>query len=336
MYLHSLGAKTTGYSLPPPTSPSLFELCALQEITTTLTADVRNGGILQKALYAAAPEIVIHMAAQPLVRESYRSPVETYNTNVLGTVHVLDSVRSCPSVRAVVVVTSDKCYENREWHWGYRENDPLGGFDPYSSSKACAELVVSAFRQSFFNPGEYENHGVALASVRAGNVIGGGDWASDRLVPDCVRALLAGTPVTIRQPRAIRPWQHVLEPLTGYLAVAQKLHEFGPEYGEAWNFGPDSGSERTVEWIVKTLCERWGKGATYAFAEDAHLHEAHCLKLDSAKATARLGWHTLWDVEKTVEKVVEWMRAYDRGDEMRAFCLEQVRDYCSLSGRSSR
>jgi CDP-glucose 4,6-dehydratase len=253
IWLDSLGANVHGYSLKPPTDPSLFNLCSIDRFTNSTIGDIRNRDLLKATLQKAQPEIVFHLAAQPLVRESFKNPVETYETNVMGTVNLLDAVRACPSVKAVVIVTTDKCYENREWHWGYRENDPMGGYDPYSSSKGCAELVTAAYRQSFFNPKDFDNHHIAVASARAGNVIGGGDWALDRLVPDCLKAILDGRKIIVRNPHAIRPWQHVLEPLRGYLLLAQKLFENGPQFAEAWNFGPDDRDCRPVIDVVSKL-----------------------------------------------------------------------------------
>ena len=246
LWLQQLGAEVTGYALAPPTSPSLFEVAHVAQGMKSLCGDIRDGAALAKAMREAVPDIVIHMAAQPLVRRSYLDPVETYSANVMGTVHLLEAVRQTQSVRAVVNVTSDKCYENKEWVWGYRESDPMGGFDPYSNSKGCAELVTAAYRNSFFNPAKYSEHHVALASVRAGNVIGGGDWAEDRLIPDILAAFEKSQPVVIRNPHAIRPWQHVLEPLAGYLQLAQKLYEDGATYAEGWNFGPNDEDAQPV------------------------------------------------------------------------------------------
>lgn len=327
LWLHALGADITGYSLEPPTEPSLFELARVDRLTKTIIADIRDGNSLQKALSESKPQIVIHMAAQPLVRESYSDPVETYQVNVMGTVNLLEAVRNTKGVKALINVTTDKCYENKEWLWGYRENEPLGGYDPYSSSKACSELVTSAYRNSFFNPDEYKRHGTAVASARAGNVIGGGDWAADRLVPDCIRAILGGKKIALRNPSAIRPWQHVLEPLSGYLMLARKLFEEGSPYAEAWNFGPDSSDEKSVEWIVRRICLKWGHNASYAAQRRKHLHEAHSLKLDSSKAGAKLGWRPKWDLEKAIEKVIEWTRAYDGKRDVRRVCLKQIKEY---------
>ncbi len=267
------------------------------------------------------------MAAQALVRASYADPAGTYATNVMGTVNLLEAVRQVGGVRAVVVVTSDKCYENREWLWAYREGEPLGGVDPYSSSKACAELVAQSWRQSFFAPQRYAEHGTVLASARAGNVIGGGDWAEDRLIPDILRAIAAGQPAAIRNPGAIRPWQHVLEPLSGYLLLAQRLVEEGPAHAEAWNFGPAETDARPVRWIVERLTKTWGEGASWRPDSDPQPHEAQCLKLDCAKANARLGWRPRWPLERALDAIVDWQRAHLRRENMQAVCLRQIEDY---------
>jgi CDP-glucose 4,6-dehydratase len=245
----------------------------------------------------------------------------------MGTVNLFEAVRYCPTVKAVINVTTDKCYENREWLWGYRENEPLGGYDPYSNSKACSELVTSAYRSSFFNPARYENHGVAVASARAGNVIGGGDWALDRIVPDCVRALLAGETVRIRNPHAVRPWQHVLEPLTGYLLLAERLCQEGPAFAEAWNFGPGDADEQPVEVLVRSLCGKWGGAASWAVDAGMHPHEANYLKLDCSKARTRIGWRPRWGLDKALDSIVSWTRAYQQHGDVRATCLEQIGEY---------
>jgi CDP-glucose 4,6-dehydratase len=327
LWLHELGAKITGYSLNPPTTPSLFELCDLSELVNSVIADIREKDQLAEAVLAAGPEIVIHMAAQPLVRESYKSPVETYEINVMGTINLFEAVRRCKDVKAVINVTTDKCYENKEWLWGYRENEPLGGYDPYSNSKSCSELATAAYRNSFFNPSDYANHGVALASARAGNVIGGGDWAADRLIPDCIRAILKGEKIVIRNPIAIRPWQHVLEPLSGYLLLAKKLYEDGPKYAEGWNFGPDDQDAKPVEWIVDTMCKKWGQGASYEIDKGEHPHEARYLKLDCSKAKAELGWAPRWSLEKAIDTIIEWTKAYNKNKDLREACLEQIGEY---------
>lgn len=321
LWLSGMGAHVTGYALAPPTKPSLFELAGVGELVESRIADVRDAACLARAMAEAGPDVVIHMAAQPLVRDSYKIPVETYATNVMGTVHLLEAVRQCPSVKAVVNVTTDKCYENREWAWGYRENEPMGGFDPYSSSKGCSELVTAAYRNSYFQGS------VALATARAGNVIGGGDWAADRLIPDCISALLAGEPVRIRNPGAIRPWQHVLEPLSGYLSLARKLFESGTEYAEGWNFGPADDDARPVEWIVNRMCTLWGNDAGYEIDAGEHPHEAHYLKLDCSKARMRLGWHPRWNLEKALQSIIEWTNVYRSAGDLRRFCLEQIESY---------
>lgn len=327
LWLNSLGAKVTGYALPAPTQPSLFELCKVEEVMTSVLGDVRDGESLQKAMFAAQPEIVIHMAAQALVRDSYKNPVDTYGINVMGTVHVLEAVRTCKSVKAVVNVTTDKCYENKEWAWGYRENEPMGGYDPYSNSKACAELITASYRSSFFNPKDYAQHGVGVATARAGNVIGGGDWAADRLIPDCINALLNHEKIVIRNPNAIRPWQHVLEPLSGYLLLAQRLYEQGELFSEGWNFGPNDNDAKPVDWIVEKMCAKWGKNATYVVDQGIHPHEAHYLKLDCSKAKGKLNWQPSWDLEQALQKIIEWVHGYDEQQNMRNICLRQIQEY---------
>ena len=327
LWLNALGADVYGYALEPPTNPSLFELCQVDSMVNSNFADVRDGESLRSAMENARPEVVIHMAAQSLVRESYNSPADTYATNVMGTVNLFEAARHCSSVRAVVNVTTDKCYENKEWPWGYRENEPMGGYDPYSSSKGCSELVTASYRQSFFNPENYDRHGVAVASARAGNVIGGGDWAVDRLICDCVRALLQKEEIFIRNPNAIRPWQHVLEPLSGYLLLAQRLYENGPEFAEAWNFGPDDADARPVAWVVQRLCELWGKGAAYRINQGDHPHEANYLKLDCSKAKSLLGWQPQWNLEESLGHIVDWTKGYQKGMNVRAICLEQIAAY---------
>ena len=327
LWMQQLGAELTGYALNPPTDPSLFEVAKVGAGMRSIIADIRDAEALAKAMREARPEIVIHMAAQPLVRYSYQAPVETYATNVMGTVHLLEAVRQAGTVRAVVNVTSDKCYENREWHWGYRENEPMGGYDPYSNSKGCAELVTSAYRNSFFNPAKHGEHGVAIASGRAGNVIGGGDWAADRLIPDMLRAIEAGQSVNIRSPHAIRPWQHVLEPLSGYLALAEKLYVEGPSYGEGWNFGPADEDAKPVQWIVERLADLWGAGASWQLDRNPQPHEAHYLKLDCSKAKARLCWHPRWSLADALTSIVLWHRAYLDKQDMKAVSLEQINNY---------
>jgi CDP-glucose 4,6-dehydratase len=327
LWMHSLGANVTGYALNPPTDPSLFELCKIDQLVRSTIADIRDGKTLAETMTAARPEIVIHMAAQPLVRDSYKIPVETYAINVMGTVNLFEAVRASKTVKAVINVTTDKCYENKEWMWGYRENEPLGGYDPYSNSKACSELVTAAYRSSYFNPQNYDQHGIGVASARAGNVIGGGDWATDRLVPDCIRALLQREKVVVRNPHAVRPWQHVLGPLSGYLLLARKLYEEGPVYSEAWNFGPDDSDAKSVKWLVKTLCAKWGQGACYGIDSIPQPHEAHYLKLDCSKAKNRLSWHPKWNLECAIESIIDWTRAYQDRKDVKDICMQQIKKY---------
>ena len=324
LWLQQLGAHVTGYALAAPSNPSLFEVASVGANMVSLIGDIRDGALVTQAMQQAAPEIVIHMAAQALVRYSYAHPVETYGVNVMGLINLFEAVRATPGVKAVVNVTSDKCYENREWVWGYRENEAFGGYDPYSNSKACAELVTSAWRSSFFNPEKYHQHGVALASARAGNVIGGGDWAQDRLIPDMMRAITQGQPVMIRNPGAIRPWQHVLEPLSGYLTLAEHLYQHGCAYAEGFNFGPADSDARPVEWIIERLCQQWGAGASWQRDGAPQPHEASWLKLDCSKARSRLGWQPRWNLAHTIEMIAAWHQAHIRGDDMRATTLAQI------------
>ncbi|OGS95254.1 MAG: CDP-glucose 4,6-dehydratase [Gallionellales bacterium RIFCSPLOWO2_02_FULL_57_47] len=327
LWLQSVGAKVIGYALQPPTSPSLFVEARVAEGMTSIEGDVRDFSALSRVFEKYQPEIVIHLAAQALVRRSYADPIETYSTNVMGTVHLLEAARLAGSVRAIVNVTSDKCYENREWVWGYRENEPMGGYDPYSNSKGCAELVTASYRNSFFNPDNFAKHGVALASARAGNVIGGGDWAEDRLIPDIIRAIVQGQPVNIRNPHAIRPWQHVLEPLSGYLILAQKLYKDGAAYSESWNFGPNDEDAKPVSWIADCLTRTWGEGASWVLDGGNHPHEAHYLKLDCSKAKTRLGWHPRWHLEETLEAIIDWHHAHRSVKDMHAVTLGQISQY---------
>jgi CDP-glucose 4,6-dehydratase len=334
LWLQSLGAQVTGYALPPPTTPNLFEAARVgQGMAGSVIADIRDADILARALRDAEPEVVMHMAAQPLVRLSYQHPVETYATNVMGTVHLLEAVRASRGVRAVVNITTDKCYENREWIWGYRESDPMGGHDPYSSSKGCAELVASAYRSSFFNPAQHASHGVGLASVRAGNVIGGGDWAADRLIPDILAAFAQGRPANIRNPHAVRPWQHVLEPLRGYLMLAQRLLQDGPAYAEGWNFGPADEDARPVGWIVQKIARRWGDDARWQIDAGDHPHEAHYLKLDISKARSRLHWNPALRLAQALDLVIDWARAHQAGADMHQITLEQIAAYQARADR---
>jgi CDP-glucose 4,6-dehydratase len=328
LWLQLLGARVIGYSLPPSTQPNLFDAARVAEGMRSVTGDVRNLNDVTKALAEHAPEVVIHMAAQPLVRFSYRHPVETYTTNVMGTVNVLEAVRRCHSVRVVVNVTSDKCYEDQGWIWGYREDERLGGYDPYASSKGCAELVTAAYRRSFFASGEGTDAYVAVATARAGNVIGGGDWAEDRLIPDIVRAMQAGRPVVIRNPKAVRPWQHVLEPLCGYLLLAEKLWQAkGASFAEGWNFGPDDKDTQSVQRIVDNVTRLWGTGATWKPATSPQPHETGCLRLDSSKAKAELGWSPSLSLSEALAWTIEWYRTCQAGGDMRKVTEQQISDF---------
>jgi CDP-glucose 4,6-dehydratase len=331
IWLQRLGADLVGYALPPPTEPSHFELARVANGMKSLVGDVRDFASLKRAIDEQRPEIVLHLAAQSVVRASYDDPRETYETNVMGTVNVLEAVRAVPGVRSVVNVTTDKCYENREWVWGYREDEPMGGYDPYSNSKGCSELVTSAFRRSFFAAEQHAQHGVALGSARAGNVVGGGDWTKDQLVPDVLRAFKKHEPVRLRSPHAVRPWQFVLEPLSGYLALAERLFRDGPAFAEGWNFGPVDEDAKTVEWIVDKLAAKWGDGAQWLADAGQHPHEAHFLKLDSSKARARLGWAPRVRLEEALEWVVEWYRAEAAGADVRQNTEEQIERYQSRS-----
>jgi len=327
LWLQAMGATVKGFALAPDTRPALFDVADVATGMASEIGDIRDAAALRASLVDFAPETVIHMAAQPLVRLSYDQPLETYAVNVMGTAHLLEAVRACPSVRAAVIVTTDKCYENREWPWGYRETEPMGGHDPYSSSKGCAELVTAAWRRSFF----VQQGAAAIASARAGNVIGGGDWALDRLIPDILRAVEAGRPVEVRNPLSIRPWQHVLEPLGGYLVLAQALHERGQAVAEGWNFGPRDEDARPVGWISDRMAALWGEGARWQHDRREQPHEARYLKLDISKARSDLGWAPRWSLDEALETIVNWHRAWRAGDDMRALCLEQIREYEAAS-----
>lgn len=329
LWLQSMGAELAGFALEPPTRPSLFVEGRVQEGLTHFIGDIRDLEKLQSAISVFKPEIIFHLAAQPLVRHSYADPVETYSTNVMGTVNLLEAVRQCQGVRAVVNVTSDKCYANREWVWGYRENDPMGGYDPYSSSKGCAELVSAAYTTSFFNPAEYHRHGAALASARAGNVIGGGDWAQDRLIPDMVQCFAEGKVLTIRNPNAIRPWQHVLEPLRGYISLAQNLYEHGPTYFGGWNFGPAESDTQTVQWIVERTAALWHKPVSWAVDGSEQPHEAQYLKLDVSKAARRLHWNPAMNLDTALQYTIHWYQDWINGADMRVTTLNQIKSYQS-------
>lgn len=325
LWLQSMGAEVHGYALNPPTETNFFNLAAVGKgMVSSVIADIRDLEKLKQAMGIAQPEVVFHLAAQPLVRHSYLDPVETYGVNVMGTVNLLESVRQTPGVKSVVNVTTDKCYENQEWMWAYRENEPLGGYDPYSSSKGCSELVTAAYRRSFLEPA-----GIALASARAGNVIGGGDWAMDRLIPDFLRALDTGEILRIRDPLATRPWQHVLEPLSGYLMLAERLFTDGLDYAEAWNFGPSDDDACSVQWILERLMEM-RKDVQWQQEGTPQAHEAHQLKLDSSKARTLLAWHPRWKVQNALQETLAWHQAWCNGQDMKSFSLAQVTNYQSL------
>lgn len=328
LWLSSMGAHITGYSLEPNTSPNLFGVVDIASLCSkSYFGDIRDYVGLSNAMKSANPDIVIHMAAQPLVRHSYDNPVETYAINVMGTVHLLEALRSCNSVKAAVIVTTDKCYENKEWIWGYRENEPIGGYDPYSNSKGCAELVTASYRQSFFSEKDYAIHGLSIASARAGNVIGGGDWSTDRLIPDAIAAFESGKPLLIRNSLATRPWQHVLEPLSGYLMLSQSLYTKGVEFNGAWNFGPNDKDTRSVKEVVDILIDKWGTPASWSQDGKHAPHEANFLKLDCSKAMRELGWGAQWTLEKAIEAIVEWQEVLRSKGDVRAVMLNQINDY---------
>ena len=330
LWLTELGANVIGYSLEPPTEPNLFEAINLKDKITHIIGDVINEEHLISIFEKYQPEFVFHLAAQPLVRRSYKEPKFTYETNVMGTVNILEAVRKTSSVRVCVIITSDKCYENREWVYGYRETDPMGGYDPYSSSKGCAELVTATYRRAFFNPEDYgEIHNEALSSVRAGNVIGGGDWGGDRLISDCVRALSQDKTIVIRNPQATRPWQYVLEPLSGYLLLGSLMYKDGTKYSSAWNFGPNDESIITVEALVKLVIKHWGSGS-YTIDTSSHPHEAGLLKLDASKARALLGWKPVYDVYEAVEKTIYWYKIFYNGmrkEKLYEYTVEEIMEY---------
>ncbi|MCK5473594.1 MAG: CDP-glucose 4,6-dehydratase [Planctomycetes bacterium] len=322
LWLKQLGAKIYGYSLEPNTKPNLFESAKINRIVSSTINDIRNEKKVFEAVKKCKPQIIFHLAAQPLVRQSYSDPLETYQTNVLGTANILQAIRKVNSVSAFVCITSDKCYENKEWIWGYGENDHLGGFDPYSSSKACAELVTAAFRNSFFADSK-----TAIASARAGNVVGGGDWADDRIVPDCIKCWQSGKIVNIRYPKATRPWQHVLEPLSGYIMLAQKLCK-NPKFAQPWNFGPEDENIIPVAKLVEILAEKWKQKAKWKISTKKHPHEASLLKLDCSKAKTLLDWKSCWDIEKTVEKTVDWYKCYyEKSGDIAEFTAKQIAEY---------
>ena len=327
LWLQNLGAKVIGISLDSPTTPSLYEQANVAKGMISLRQDIRNGEAIKQLFQQHKPEIVFHLAAQPLVRYSYQNPVETYETNVMGTLHVLEGIRSVDSVRSAVMITTDKCYQNKEWVWGYRETDTLGGHDPYSSSKGAAELLISSYRNSYFPQDKYSEHKTAIASARAGNVIGGGDWAEDRLIPDIIKAFKNNEKVIIRNPKSTRPWQHVLEPLSGYLKLAEQLEKNGDQYAEAWNFGPAEIDARPVQWIVEKMAKLWGENANWINDKSEHPHEANYLKLDCSKAHMKLNWYPRWDLSETLLRIVEWHKLKDAHNNYRKLCLTQINVY---------
>jgi CDP-glucose 4,6-dehydratase len=335
LLLQLMGAKVSGYALPPHTRPNLYQAARVASSTRSTHGDVTDLADLETAFRQADPEVVFHMAAQAIVRESYENPTATFATNVLGTANLLEVVRRHPSARAVVIVTSDKCYENREWYWSYREKSALGGRDPYSASKACAELVTTAFRKSYFAERQGADR-ISVASVRAGNVVGGGDWSRDRLVPDTIKALIEGHPVELRYPNAIRPWQHVLEPLSGYILTAEHLFGVnGETYAEAWNFAPPEEDAKSVGWLVERLQRAWGVAPEWQPQTGTQPHEHIFLKLDSSKGRARLGWTPRLRIESTVDWVVEWYRGHHGGADARELCLAQIERYAALGPEKS-
>jgi len=331
LWLHKLGADVTGYALDPPTQPSLFEQARVADSVRSIRGDIRDLAHLKSAVAECRPQVILHLAAQSVVRASYEDPVESYSSNVMGTVHLLDVVRQLKQPCAIVNVTSDKCYENREWIWGYRENEPMGGHDPYSNSKGCAELVTSAYRDSFFSPEAIAVHGVALGSARAGNAIGGGDWTRDQLIPDLMRAFLGGKPCLIRNPAAYRPWQFLLEPLRGYLILAERLAENGATFASGWNFGPADADIQPVSWIADELVSLWGQGASWTLDSSAHPHEAHALKLDATKAARGLDWRPVLPLKQALAWIAEWYQAFHRSGDLRQVTLKQIEEYERLT-----
>jgi CDP-glucose 4,6-dehydratase len=331
MMLKKFGADISGYALDPPTDPSLYNLCDINSFVKSTIGDIRDFNSLLNKIEQEKPEIIFHMAAQPLVKLSYEMPVLTYQTNIIGTINLLEAVRvsKSKSVRVLVNITSDKCYENKEWLWPYRENEPLGGYDPYSSSKACSEIVTASYRNSFFNLAEYSKHHVAIATARAGNVIGGGDWATDRLIPDIVRSILENKPIIIRNPDAIRPWQHVLEPLHGYLLLAHRLFIDVQTAIGAWNFGPSEDDAKSVKWIVEYFCQKWPHQALYLTDKNPQLHEANYLKLDSSKARNILGWKPVWNLEQTIDNIIEFCLVYKKNQSTTDICNSQIEQFLS-------
>jgi CDP-glucose 4,6-dehydratase len=331
LWLNSLEADVTGFALDPPTQPSLFEQADVGGVIRSLRGDIRDYTQLKDALEACRPEVVLHMAAQSVVRRGYDDPIETYSSNVMGTVHLFEALRQLKRPCAIVNVTSDKCYENREWVWGYRENEPMGGHDPYSNSKGCAELVTSSFRDSYFRPESIKQHGIALGSARAGNAIGGGDWTSNQLIPDLMRSFADGKACLIRSPSSIRPWQFVLEPLRGYLMLAERLVEDPSRFASGWNFGPADGDAQPVSQIADTLVGLWGPPAAWTHDAAVHPPEAHFLKLDASKSKNGLGWHPVLPLEQALQWIVDWYRGFHSGADIRRLTLQQIERYEALA-----
>lgn len=322
LWLEDMGAVVKGYSLEPCTEPNLFEVAKVSSGIESEFGDIRDYDKLKSSITSFSPEIILHLAAQPLVRDSYEDPLGTYETNVMGTANLLQASRELPNLKSIVIVTTDKCYENREWEWGYRENEPMGGHDPYSSSKGCAELVTSAFRRSFF-----QSTDVAIASARAGNVIGGGDWSKDRLIPDVLRSYNQGNQVVLRNPKATRPWQHVIEPLSGYLILAEELFNKGQAFAEPFNFGPRDEDCQSVESILKTININWADSPGWKLDDEANPHEARFLKLDISKAKDKLDWTPKWSLESTIKRIVDWNTAFNRHENMREHCINEIKSY---------
>ncbi len=327
LWLTQLGAEVHGYALSPLSSPNLYESALLEQNIHSTINDIRDASALNECVKSAEPEIIFHLAAQPIVRESFKHPAATMEVNVMGTVNLLEAARTSDSVKAVVVVTSDKCYENQEWLWGYRENDALGGHDPYSASKACAELVAQAWRLSFMSQTASEGHPCAIATARAGNVIGGGDWSQDRLIPDIVNAVEKGNAIQLRNPNAVRPWQHVLEPLAGYLMLAERMIDDSQSWSSAWNFGPPDHDARPVWWITEQLIKQFGKDTSWSSDDNQHPHEAQQLKLDCSKARELLGWSSGWELARCLEEIVEWHKAYSNGENMHEASVNTIKRY---------
>ena len=322
LWLNFMGAQVKGFALEAPTTPALFNEAKISHIIESEIGDIRNANLLSNSIKKFNPDIIIHMAAQPLVRHSYIEPVETFSTNIMGTINVLEASRNCNNLGSIVNITTDKCYANNEWVWGYRETEPMGGYDTYSSSKACSELVTGAYRSSFFQQSK-----IALATARAGNVIGGGDWAKDRLIPDILNAFENKFPVVIRNPKSIRPWQHVLEPLSGYLLLSEKLYNHGQVFAEAWNFGPNDEDVQTVQWIADKMTDKWGLGANWKLDDKHELHEANYLKLDISKARKRLQWSPKWNLTIAIEKILEWHHEWLEKKDIQSKCISQIKEY---------